>query len=158
MGLVGFYRTYVKDFAKIAAPLIAAQFTKPFVWTSECQSAFIKLRSIASEEPYLRAPVRPGHVNYIPLVVTSDASDLAIGAVLSQKAWSGGEIGLGVIMDHPRGYLSKMLSAAQKNYSTFDHKLLTIMFALQKWRQLLVASIFTIITDNLPLVYIMKTK
>ena len=32
------------------------------------------------------------------------------------------------------------------------------MFALQKWRQLLVASIFTIITDHLPLVYIMKTK
>ena len=54
--------------------------------------------------------------------------------------------------------MSKLLSAAQQNYSTFDHKLLTIMFALQKWRQLLVASIFTIITDHLPLVYIMKTK
>ena len=54
--------------------------------------------------------------------------------------------------------MSKLLSAAQQNYSTFDHELLTIMFALQKWRQLLVASIFTIITDHLPLVYIMKTK
>ena len=64
LGLVGFYRTYIKGFATIAAPLIAAQTTKPFVWTSECQSAFLKLRSIASEEPYLRSPVRPGHVNY----------------------------------------------------------------------------------------------
>ena len=86
LGLVGFYRTYVKGFASIAAPLIAAQTTKPFVWTAACQSAFIILRGMASEEPYLRSPVRAGHENYVPLVVITDASDVAIGTVLSKKA------------------------------------------------------------------------
>jgi RNase H-like domain found in reverse transcriptase len=106
----------------------------------------------------LRSPVGQGHENYVPLVVTADASNTAIGAVLSQKAWSGGSIGVGELLDHPCGYLSKLLSETQRNYSTFDRELLAIMFALQKWRQLLVAAIFTIITDHLPLVYIMKTK
>ena len=58
LGLVGFYRTYVKDFAKIAAPLMEAQTAKPFVWTAACQNAFLILRGVASEEPYLRSPVR----------------------------------------------------------------------------------------------------
>ena len=49
------------------------------------------------------------------LVVTADASDVAIGAVLSQKAWSGGMIGLGELMDHPCGHLSKLLSVTQQN-------------------------------------------
>ena len=66
LGLMGFYRTYVKDFAKVAAPLMEAQTEKPFVW-SAAQNAFLILRGIASEEPYLRSPVRPGHENYIPL-------------------------------------------------------------------------------------------
>ena len=86
LGLVGFYRNFVKGFASIAAPLIAAQTSKPFVWTAACQEAFVTLRGIASKEPYLRAPVSPGHENYIALVVTADASDMAIGAVLSQQA------------------------------------------------------------------------
>ena len=158
LGLVGFYRTYVRGFASIAAPLIEAQTNKLFVWTAECQQSFNTLRKLASEDPYLRAPVGPGHVNYVALVVTADASDVAIGAVLSQKAWSGGTIGLGALMDHPCGYLSKQLSVSQRNYSTFDRELLAIMFALQKWRQLLVVAAFKIITDHLPLVYIMTTK
>ena len=134
LGLVGFYRVYVKGFASIAAPLIEAQTAKPFVWNAACQNAFNILRSIASKEPYLPFPVRPGHENYVPPVVTTDASDTAIGAVLSQKAWSGGMIGLGALMEHPCGYLSKQLSVSQQNYSTFDRELLAIMFALQKWR------------------------
>ena len=64
---------------------------------------------MASEDPYLRAPVVPGHENYVALVVTADASDVAIGAVLSQKAWSGGMIETGALMDHPCG-------SCQNNY------------------------------------------
>ena len=37
LGLVGFYRTYVRGFATIASPLIEAQTNKLFVWTAECQ-------------------------------------------------------------------------------------------------------------------------
>jgi RNase H-like domain found in reverse transcriptase len=161
--LVAFYRNFAKDFALIAAPLTAAQGAKPLVWTEDCQKAWITLRNIASEEPYLRSPVGQGHDNYVPLGVTADASNIAIGAVLSQQAGSGGSMGIGVLVDHPCGYLSELLSVTQRNYSTFDRstfdrELLAIMFALQKWRQLLVAAIFTIITDHLLLVDIMKAK
>ena len=75
-----------------------------------------------------------------------------------QKAWSGGEIGSGVLREHPCGYLSKKLSVAQLNYITFNREFLAISLAVHKWRQLLLADAFTIITDHLPLVYIMTTQ
>ena len=131
---------------------------KTFVWTAACQSAFNTLQDFASKEPILRAPVGPGHRNYVALEVITDACNTAIGTVLLQKTWSGGEIGSGVLREHPCGYLSKQFSVAQRNYSTFDREFLAISFAVQKWRQLLLADAFTIITDHLPLVYIMTMK
>ena len=65
----------------IAAPLIEAQLAKPFVWTEACQKVLLVLRSMASEEPCLRAPVGQDHENYVPLVVTTDASDTAIASL-----------------------------------------------------------------------------
>ena len=42
-----------------------AQTENPFVWTESCQTAFNIRRGMASEDPYLRAPVGPGHENYV---------------------------------------------------------------------------------------------
>ena len=58
----------------------------------------------------------------------ADASDYAIGVVLSQQ------------MDnkwHPIAYMSKALSEMQRNYEIYDKEMLAIMEALREWRQYL---------------------
>lgn len=80
LGMSGFYRRFVPNFAEVVAPLtnLLKKGIK-FVWTPECQSAVEKVKAILSCEPVLKAP------NFsVPFRLAADASDLGIGAVLLQ--------------------------------------------------------------------------
>ena len=80
LGFVGFYRRFIKNFAKIAKTLSnLLKKTTPFVWTKECQEVFEQLRDALCKEPVLQAP----HMSQT-FIVTTDASDYAIGAIISQ--------------------------------------------------------------------------
>ena len=47
LGLAGYYRTFVKDFATVAKPLsAAAEKDKRFVWSSDCEEAFEELKKL----------------------------------------------------------------------------------------------------------------
>ena len=59
-----------------------------------------------------------------PYIVTTDASDFAMGAVLSQ-VWDDGE--------HPVGYESRKMNAAKQNYPTHERELLAVIHALRTW-------------------------
>jgi hypothetical protein len=80
-------------------------------------------------------------------MIETDASDFAIGAILSQK-FEDGKI-------HPVSFLSKKLSDAEFNYDVFDKEMLAIVYALEKWRQFLQGSEFktTIFSDHQNLSY-----
>ena len=80
-------------------------------------------------------------------IVTTDASDFALGAVLGQ-----GKIG----EDKACNYGSRFLRGAE--YSTYDRELLAIVFAKDLFRPFLYGRIFTIITDHEPLKHFHKTK
>ena len=70
IGLAGYYRRHVRNFAEIAKPLTSlTKKETPFDWTQECQQAFQKLKEILSAEPF---------------IVACDASTKVVGAVLSQ--------------------------------------------------------------------------
>jgi len=58
-------------------------------------------------------------------LVTTDASDYAIGAVLSQ-----GKVG----QDRPIAYASRVLLRAEQNYSTTEKELLAIVWAVKHFR------------------------
>ncbi len=66
-----------------------------------------------------------------PFMVEADASEGAVGAVLSQKQngkW------------HPVAFMSKSLSTTERNYEIYDKELLAIMLALDEWRHYLMGA------------------
>ncbi|CAB0043095.1 unnamed protein product [Trichogramma brassicae] len=94
LGLAGYYRRFVKDFAKIAKPLTSLlKADTPWDWTDVQEEAFREIKQISSSTPLLQYP----DFNR-PFFVTTDASDFAIGGILSQ-----GKIG----NDLPIAYVAK---------------------------------------------------
>ena len=79
-GLASYYRRFVKDFAKIAEPLSRlTRKNNTFTWTDETQESFDRLKRALMQTPTLEYP-RPD----IPCILDTDASDVAVGGVLSQ--------------------------------------------------------------------------
>ena len=86
-GLASYYRRFVKGFATMAEPL--TRLTRKmarFEWTEEAQQAFEALKKALVEATSLAFPLPQE-----PCILDTDASDVALGAVLSQKsmAWNG---------------------------------------------------------------------
>ena len=89
LGLCGYYRKFVPQYASISAPLpVLLKKGKPehVHWTAQCEEAFQILKHRLSESPVLKVP----DFNK-PFVVQTDASDVGIGAVLSQTDENGHE-------------------------------------------------------------------
>ena len=141
LGLAGYYRRFIPQFAKIAAPLTnLTRKNTPFTWSLREGEAFEQLKTVLLHAPVLQLadPERT-------FVVTTDASDFAIGAVLSQR-WDDGE--------HPVAYESRKMNAAEGNYATHEKELLAVIHALRTWRHYLLGNSFTVVTDHNSLKYL----
>ena len=147
LGLANYYRRFVKSFSHIASPLTNLLAKKvPFTWEGPQQTAFEKLKQALISAPILSAPdfSSPFEIT----TVSADASDFAIGAVLTQ-----GEKGnLRTI-----AYLSRKLAPAEMNYPVHERELLAIVYALKAWRHYLMGRPFKICTDHHSLTHIEKT-
>ncbi|ORD98372.1 TF28 [Hepatospora eriocheir] len=82
-----------------------------------------------------------------PFILTTDASDIGIGSVLSQKI--NGE-------EKMIAYFSKIHSAAQKNYSTTEQELLAVVKSVEHFSHYLVCQKFILNTDHKSLIYLLK--
>ena len=78
-------------------------------------------------------------------IVTTDASDFAVGAVLSQ-VWDDGE--------HPVAYESRKMNVAELNYATHERELLAVIHSLRTWRHYLLGNHFIVVTDHNSLKYL----
>ncbi|CAI5640726.1 unnamed protein product [Oreochromis niloticus] len=81
LGLASYYRRFVKDFATVASPL--HQLTNKgqrFGWTEDCAAAFEQLKTALVSAPVLAYP-DPSQ----PFLLDTDASNVGVGAVLSQR-------------------------------------------------------------------------
>ncbi|MBW0561303.1 hypothetical protein O181_101018 [Austropuccinia psidii MF-1] len=87
----------------------------------------------------------------LPTIVETDASDYALGAVLSQVSDSG---------KHPIAFDSRKLIPAELNYEIHDKELLGIVWALKRWRAFLLSlsSPFEVLTNHSSLQYFMTSK
>ncbi|KXJ81220.1 hypothetical protein RP20_CCG021137 [Aedes albopictus] len=140
LGTVSYYRRFIPQFANIAKPLTSQLRGKGKVInyeTKDFEDSFKKLKQIMSTDLLLAYP----DFNK-PFILTTDASNIAIGAVLSQL-----EDG----KERPIAYLSRTLSKAEENYSATAKELLGIYFAAKRFRPYLYGKPFTIYTDHEPL-------
>lgn len=145
LGLVGYYRKFIKDFAKLTKPMtLCLKKGQKVEHSNEFISAFEKCKQILTNSPILQYP------NFDePFILTTDASDVALGAVLSQ-----GKVG----SDKPVAYASRTLSDTETRYSTIEKELLAIIWAIKYFRPYLYGRKFTIYTDHRPLTWLMSLK
>lgn len=142
LGLTGYYRKFIKDYAKIAKPMTTylKKGSKIDINNIEYKNSFETLKNYLINEPIL---VYPDFTE--PFTLTTDASNYAIGAVLSQK-------------DKPICYGSRTLSKAEINYSVIEKELASIIYFCNYWKSYLFGNKFTIQTDHKPLKWLASIK
>ncbi|KAF8752648.1 hypothetical protein RHS01_07613 [Rhizoctonia solani] len=122
LGFVNYLRRFIPNFSLVARPL--HNLTKketPWSWNTLEEQAFQELKVLVTKAPVLI------HSNpNLPYYLETDASGVAMGAILSQ---CGEDNRL-----HPVAYMSKSFSSAKANYDTHDKELLAIIKALEEWR------------------------
>ncbi|KAK7919250.1 hypothetical protein WMY93_010534 [Mugilogobius chulae] len=145
IGLASYYRRFVRGFSCIAAPLFSLQRKDcDFVWTPECDQAFSALKKALTESPILTPP----DAN-LPFVIDTDASDVGMGAVLSQVGAEGEKV---------VAYFSKTFNKAERRYCVTRRELLAIVRAIGHFRYYLCGLHFTIRTDHSALQWLMSFK
>ncbi len=146
LGFCNYYRRYIPDFATLAMPLYKLTNKNiPFKWTEQCEENFEKLKQSIADDAVLSFP-QFDKLFYLH----TDASEYAIGAVLSQKDE---EDNL-----RPITFESKILSAAQRNYATIEKEFYAIVWAVQKFRPYLLGQKFEILSDHKPLQWASKVR
>jgi len=148
VGMVNFYHVFVPKAAEIMKPLYQALSAKPrpkeLDWTPGLDHAFQEAKRLLASATLLHHPV-PG----ARTILTTDASDIAIGAVLEQR-----------VDEHwqPLAFFSRQLKKAERNYATIDRELLGIHAAILHFRYFLEGREFTVYTDHKPIVAAIKKK
>ncbi len=146
LGMTGFYRKHIHNYAKIATPLTTLiRKTQTFKWTDQCQTAFETLKEYLSKAPLL-VRAQP----HQPFILTTDTSNTHVGGVLSQTQTDG--------KTKPLGYFSKKLNSTESRYSATNKEALAVVLACRHFHHYLWGTKFTILTDNQPLTSIFKKK
>ncbi|KAL6461004.1 hypothetical protein MHYP_G00309700 [Metynnis hypsauchen] len=173
MGLLSYYRQYIRDFSRIAGPLYnllkatpdvmaresqdgkanrqkgkrkGALSHQPITWTAVHQQVLEKLIDCLTQPPVLGFPDFSKS-----FILHTDASNQGLGAVLYQEQ----EGKLRVI-----AYASRTLTEPEKNYHLHSGKLefLALKWAVcERFRDYLIGSSCTVYTDNNPLTYVLST-
>ena len=148
LGLTGYYRKFIPNYATIAAPL--TDLTRKSApnnvqWNEQCDQAFKELKGLLCTAPVLRNPDFSK-----PFILQTDASDRGVGAVLSQRDENGEE--------HPLGYFSRKLLPREERYSTVEKECLAIKLGTQAFRVYLLGRDFTIQTDHRSLEWLDRLK
>lgn len=143
LGMANFYRRFLPHAAQIQAPLNslltgAVKGSTPINLTGDALQAFMDTKESLSNAALLAHPDCRAK-----LALVTDASDVALGAVLQQQyqdnVWQ------------PLAFFSRKLSPSQTKYSPYDRELLAIYEAIKYFRHMLEARHFTIYTDHKPI-------
>ena len=135
LGLANYYRRFIYEYSHTALPLTRLTGKQStWEWGEEQLHAFQTLKAKLTAAPVLCMPDFSR-----PFKVTADACQYAIGAVLEQDFGQGPQ---------PVAFLSKKLTATQRNYPPGDQEALAIITALQEWRCYLQGSHFTVNSDH----------
>ena len=132
MGLAGYYRRYVKNFAAIAAPLHPlTRKDAVFHWSEECQTAFDRLKTLLTTSPITAFPDFSQAFR-----LYTDDSTAGLGAILAQ------------VRDGKERIIccaSRTLNQAEKSYPATKLECLAIVWAVAKFRPYLMAMPFEVL-------------
>ena len=144
LGLINFYNRFIPNCACILSPLnsfLGKHYKKKELqWTNDAIHAFETVVETLAQATLLFHPKSDA-----PLSIATDASEVAVGAVLQQYVdghWQ------------PLAYFSKALKPPERRYSTFDRELLGIYLAVKHFRYSVEGRVFHILTDHKPLTYL----
>jgi len=136
-------RRFIQNFAEIAAPLHSiTKKNQRFQWTGDALKAFQKLTEVMTSAPIHAMPTDDGD-----FVLDTDASDTAIGAVLSQK--QGG-------IERVIAYASRSLEKRERNYCVTRKELLAVVYFLRYFKQYLLGRSFIVRTDHAALTWLSR--
>lgn len=137
IGMVNYYGRYVKKFSELVEPLseLRAQ-NVVFRWGRRQQDAFEELKSRLTKYPVIKVFDPKAET-----VLTTDASEVSISAILSQNG-------------HPFLYLSRRLTPAESRYSNIEREALSIVWATNRARLFLLGKKFLLQSDHRPLEFI----
>ncbi|MBW0465496.1 hypothetical protein O181_005211 [Austropuccinia psidii MF-1] len=147
LGFANFYRRFIKNYSKKITSLTSLlKKDSPFIFNEEALNQFQILK-----EAFTTAPILSHFNPPLPTIVETDASNYALGAVMSQVNDSG---------KHPIAFDSRKLLPAELNYDIHDKELLSIVWALKCWRAFLLylSDSFKVLTDQSSLQYFMSSK
>lgn len=146
IGMSSWYRRFIPNFSILSAPISdLVRKGKKFVWTSEANEAFIKLKEALVSPPVLSNPDFSK-----PFSVQCDASDSAISGVLNQQDDEGNELVI--------SYFSQKLTPTQRKYATTEKEALAVLDSLKKFRGWIEGTHVTVITDHSSLIWLQNIK
>ena len=158
LGFAGYYRRFIKDYAKIAKPLndllighpthkqsnSKRKRSVPWQWGETQQKAFDTLKLMLSTPPVLAYTVFKK-----PFIVHTDASREGLGAVLYQE-----QNGIERVI----AYASRGLRRSERNYPAHKLEFLCLKWAVtEKFHDYLYGNQFLVCTDNNPLTYVLTS-
>ena len=145
LGLIRYYRKFIKNFAKIAKPLtMLTRMDVKFKWKETHRCAFMKLKDTIIKAPILRYPDTTK-----PYIMYTDASNDACRAQLSQMHEEA---------EFPVAFLSHTFTDTQQRWSTPEQEAYSIYFAIKKWNYYLQGADITVRNDHKPLAQFLNGK
>jgi hypothetical protein len=137
LGLASYYRKFIKNFAKVGAPLtnLLKKFVVSYDWDEACNEAFETLKGILVKAPVLKLPDFDKDFE-----IHSDASDFAIGGVIVQEG-------------RPVAFESKKLSETERRWPTHEKEMWAVIHWLKTWGHYIGSKDVVVWTDNVTLKY-----
>ena len=144
----GYYRRFVRDFAKIATPLnnLLRKDQVTLIWDDNYQAAFEKLRTAMCTTPVLSYAKMDK-----PFIISCDASQQSIGYILSQLDETTNR-------EKPIAYSGRSLRDAERRWGITEIEGLALIEAIREFNVFLKHQRFTVITDHISLKFLQNIK
>ena len=136
LGMVNYYRDMWRKGSQLMSPLtgLVSENVK-WEWGECQQKAFEELKRVISKETLLAFPDFNKEFH-----VYTDASNYQLGAVIMQD-------------NRPIAFYSRKLNRAQRNYTTGEQELLSIVETLKEFRNILFGQKLVVHTDHQNILY-----
>ena len=146
LGFFNYFRHLIPNYSHTAHPLTQLlRKNISFQWNLEQQIAYDNLKKQLLLDPALSFP------DYSkPFILSVDASDFGLGGVLAQLDSNG--------LEKPLAFTSRLLTKAEKNYSTTEREALAVIHALSKFRTIILGYKIYIVVDHSPLIHLFRHR